>query len=355
VNRPFIAFHFGLVQDVAVLRPLVRLAASTASANLHLLVSSKFEELDSGGRWRSEIDRLAGEVGVVPLVYENAFDVLRLLGAGTGLVIAGSESDARAHLEAHQLFRALPGRYRTVTLQHGFECVGFLHNARHDATAGKNVRFAADMAVSWFELDRMHSVAVRERSKLFVAGPPILIEPPRRQQEAHADLPGMICENLHSVRFANGRLRQGFLEAFSTFSDRLAMVGGRLALRPHPAGRFTERSQLKVPVNVELSQAPLYDLDLAGFAYMISAPSTILFDFVLAGVPVATWIDHDGQVDARNFDGLAQVTTVDDWWRFHCAARWERNALVGAQDRFLERLGMPTNVPDRYRQLLSLA
>src|SRR3954466_13322133 len=104
--RPFIAFHFGLAQDISVLRPLVRLAASSPCADIHLLVASKFPELDAGGRWMAEIERLGAEVGVTPWIYESAFDCLNRLGPGRGLLIAGSESDARAHLQAHQLFQA---------------------------------------------------------------------------------------------------------------------------------------------------------------------------------------------------------------------------------------------------------
>jgi hypothetical protein len=354
VNPPFIAFHFGLVQDVAVLRPLIRLAAAIPTRKLHFLVSDGFEGLDADGRWKREIDQLAAELSVAPIVYENAFDVLQHLGAGAGMIIAGSESDARAHLKAHELFRAMPGRIRTVTLQHGFECVGFLHNKRHDATAGRNVRFAADLAVAWFELEHMHSVSAAERSKMFVAGPPILIDRQRRAK-GERDLPGLICENLHSVRFVNGRLREDFLEAFTEFASRLAMVGQKIALRPHPAGRFTERAGLKLPDNVELSQKPLYDMDLGSFAYIISAPSTILFDFALAGVPVGTWVDAGGMVDADNFAGLPRVATVDDWWQFNWAARWERQALIEQQDAFIAGLAIPRNVRDRYEQLLALA
>jgi hypothetical protein len=355
VTRPFVAFHFGLVQDVAVLRPLVKLAAASCSVDLHLLVASKFAELDNEGRWMAELDRLGAEAGVNPFVYESAFDCLSRCGAGRGLIIAGSESDAKAHLQAHELFRALPGRYRTVTLQHGLECVGFLHNARHDASAGRSVRFAADIAVSWFDLSRALSVSAIERSKIFVAGPPSMIDPVTRVGTAQSGLPPLICENLHSVRFVNGRMREAFIETFLEFASRLRMIGERLVLRPHPAGRFTDRKGVVLPDNVEVSREPLYDMDLSAFSYVISAPSTILFDFALVGVPAATWIDAEGQVDARNFTGLPQVNTVDDWWRFHLAARWQRQSLVNAQKDFVRRQEIPGNVRERYEQLLALA
>lgn len=354
--RRFIAFHFGLVQDVTVLRDLVRLAASSSSRDIHLLVSSKLADLDDDGRWMREIHQLGTQIGVAPFVYESPFDCLRRVGAGGGLIIAGSESDSRAHRDAHHLFRAVPGRIRTVTLQHGFECVGFLHNARHDATAGRAVRFAADIAVGWFELERLYSVSSSERSKIFVAGPPSMIEGGVRASAApNGDLPVLICENLHSVRFVNGRMREAFLETFLEFAERLRMIGQGLTLRPHPAGRFTQRKKVRLPDNVKISSEPLYDVDLAAFSSVISAPSTILFDFALAGIPVATWVDTEGLVDARNFRGLAQVATVDDWWRFNLAGRWERDALVAMQDEFIRRLALPSDIRNRYEQLLELS
>lgn len=353
--RPFVAFHFGLVQDVAVLRPIVRLAASMTNVELRFLVSDTFAAKDDDGRWASEIERLAADLGIQPLIYNSAFDCLQHLGVGRGLIIAGSESDGRAHREAHELFKAMPGRFRTVTLQHGFECVGFLHNARHDATAGRAVRFAADIAVAWFDRVKMDSVAPTERSKLFIAGPQMMIDPIARQSRQSGELPGLVCENLHSVRFKDERVRGDFLTAFNSFAERLEMAGQTVALRAHPAGRFTQRKDVPIPSNVQLSREPLYDLDLNDFAYAISAPSTILFDFALAGIPVATWVDPNGSVDASNFSGFAQVATVDDWWRFNFAARWRPEVFVQRQDAFIASLGIPDDVRRRYGELLSLA
>lgn len=354
MTPPFIAFHFGLVQDVAVLRPLIRLAAGMGSANLKLIVSSGFAELDDDGRWAAEISQIGAEIGVEPFVYESAFDCLRHLGRGTGMIVAGSESDARAHRDAHELFRSMPGRFRTVTLQHGLECVGFLHNARHDATSGRDVRFAADIAVAWFDPRRLASVSAAEMTKVYVAGPPILIEPLKRASGRQVGRPGLICENLHSVRFFNGRMREDFLDTFAEFSARLSLVGQSLVLRPHPAGRFTDRGGISLPDNVEVSRDPLYKLDLASFSYVVSAPSTILMDFALAGIPAAVWVGSEGAVDSSNFDGLAQVASVDDLWRFHWAAQWEPEALVEQQDRYIAGLSIPAKVADRYRQLLAL-
>lgn len=355
MRKPFVGFHFGLVQDVAVLRPLARLAAKSTTHDLRLLIANGFKDLDHDGFWMAEIQRLGSELGVEPFTYESPFDCLRELGPGRGMLIAGSESDAKAHRAAHELFRSMPGRIRTVTLQHGFECVGFLHNKRHDATAGRAVRFAADIAVSWFDVASLHSVAAEERSKIFVAGPTMMIERAATTANAGEVEGPLICENLHSVRFVNGALRETFLDTFQEFARRLDLLNEQLVLRPHPAGRFTERNGIVLPSNVKVSRAPLYDVDLGRFAYVISAPSTILFDFILAGVPVAAWVDPDGRVDCANFSGLPQVSTAEDWWRFHWAAKWRRTPLIEAQDAFLRGLALPDDVPGRYQTLLAQA
>ena len=91
------------------------------------------------------------------------------------------------------------------------------------------------------------------------------------------------------------------------------------------------------------------------FAYAISAPSTVLFDFALTKVPVAAWVDADGTVDAHNFDGLPKVATVEDWWRFSWAARWQPEPLLERQDQFVANLAIPKDVAGRYRELLALA
>ncbi|AMK18934.1 hypothetical protein [Sphingobium sp. MI1205] len=356
MSRPFVAFHFGLVQDVAVLRPLVLLARSLPSLDLEILITDNFHRLDEDGLWFGELKRLGAEVGVQPFTYQSPFDCLRHFRQRRGMIIAGSESNVVAHQHAHNLFRSVPGNIRTVTLQHGFECLGFLHNARHDAAIGRDIRFSADIIVGWFAERHLHALPLNERNKLFIAGPPVMIDAPTAVDEVdYHELPGLICENLHSIRFGNSRLRESFIDTFLAFAERVGSVDQQLLLRAHPAGRFTERNRLTLPANVNVSRAPLYDIDLSTFAYAVSAPSTILFDFVVAKVPVSVWVDLDGDVDTSNFPGLPTVATVEDLWHFNWMARWHRQFLLDRQENFLTELGIPQDVKARYIQLFSLA
>jgi hypothetical protein len=250
------------------------------------------------------------------------------------------------------LFKALPGAFQKVTLQHGFECVGFLHNAAHEAAYGA-VGFAADVVVSWFTEERLKNLSPAERSKLFVAGPPSMIEPRPRDPNAEPSRFGMVCENLHSVRLAGAGVQEYFLAQFFVFAEHVYAAGATIDFRPHPAGQFTDKIGLKLPPGVVRNGRPLYEQDLNAFGFVISPPSSVLFDFVVAKVPVAVWIDPEGLLDHANFAGLETVSSAEEWWSFAERSVSERDAIIANQERFLDALGIPDNVAGRYAELMS--
>jgi len=67
------------------------------------------------------------------------------------------------------------------------------------------------------------------------------------------------------------------------------------------------------------------------------------------------WVDNEGRVDSANFAGLETVSTADEWWSFAERSRSERADIVAIQERFLEKLGIPSDVPGRYADLMSRA
>jgi len=350
---PLLAFHVDLLQDVGVLRPLVRLAAEALPRRDRLLlVSSHFAGRDKDGTWAGELATLSAETGTPIATYGSELEACRLLAGRHGMVIAGSESSLPNHAVTHALFRALPPEFRTVALQHGFECIGFMHNSAHEAVAGSGVRFAADVIAGWFNPARLTDIPPADRGKLIVTGPPMLIEhrPAEANREAAAERVGIICENLHSVRF-DANSRESFSEVLEQFAQRARQVNERFHLRPHPAGRFTTKSKASSPGDHVLATQPLHRSEIHRAAYGISGPSTVLFDFVLADVPVGLWADAG--VDSRNFKGLNELRTADDWWRFAQRSRLDREALLMPQRRFVERLDMPGDVAARYCRLMA--
>jgi len=353
--RDTIVFHAHLIQDVSVLRPLLRLARRTSQRDIVMLLAEEFLGYDSTGAWRAEIGHICSELDIALSTYATPFDALTLLAGRRGLIVAGSESDNRAHAATHQLFRALPPEFLRVTLQHGFECLGFLHNAAHDAATGHAVRFAADILVGWLPAERLTALMPAERPKLYTAGPMHLLEQPAApERPAFHPLSGVVCENLHSVRFKHDSTRKTFIEDLSAFAALTRQLDGTLHLRPHPAGNYTLRKNVPLPEGVRLNQTPLYRLHLPDFDFCISTPSSVLFDFVLAGVPVAVWADAEGWIDTRNYTGLETVVTAEDWWRFALRCASDPKPLLHRQARFLAELGLPADTEDRYARLLSL-
>src|SRR5262249_20567913 len=159
------------------------------------------------------------------------------------ILLSACESNVASHAVAHQLFRASPSGFITVALQHGFECLGFLHNAAHDRAYGRFVGFAADVVCAWFGRAALKSLPPDARSKLYVRGPPLLSELHEQRHvptssDSEAKRGGLVCENLHSVRFGGVDLREQFLSAFTGFAAEAAHVGIPVSLRPHPAGRY---------------------------------------------------------------------------------------------------------------------
>jgi hypothetical protein len=351
MSESLIIFHLVLPQDVPILQPIILLATSLPDKRVELLVSKHLVGLPVG----QEVDKMSAELGLTKTYCEPGEDAARRLEGRSGMLFVGHESSVPPHHLTHDLFKALPDSFLKVTPQQGFESIGFLHNAAHQATYGSDIRFAGDIVVGWFSEDRLSNFPPAERSKLFIAGPPIMIAPrPESQPIAAADRRfGMICENLHSVRFSGPAVHEYFLAQFIAFAERAHAAGATLDFRPHPAGQFTDRMGLKLPPGVQRNGQPLYEQDLNAFGFAISPPSSILFDFVVAKVPTAVWIDPEGRMDYANFAGLETVSSAEEWWSFAERSTQDRDTILANQERFLEELQIPVDVAGRYAALMS--
>ena len=109
-----------------------------------------------------------------------------------------------------------------------------------------------------------------------------------------------------------------------------------------------------LPPNATLNNNPIYKVDLAGYAYGISAPSSMLVDMVLAGIPTAVWRDRDGAMDADNDRGLTEISGPSDWLDFSHEATLHPERFREGQAAFIERLQMPLDPADIYRRFAAL-
>ena len=358
---PQIVFLVNLLQDVNIVRPLIHLAAANLEVPRLVLASRRFYEKDTNNIWGEEIAAIAAQTGSTLATYDSEWTAFQFLQGRTGVLVAGSESNLTAHAQTHDVFRSAPPLYLKITLQHGFECVGFLQNREHDIAHGKNVTFAADVICGWCERSTLTSIRPSEEAKLLVTGPSTLLDVPRvrrRSRPFPSRRPGgLICENLHSVRLKVGTDTQSsFLASFEEFCQYAEAHGDDVTFRSHPGGQYTLKNNLELPPNVVLNNDPIYKVDLPAFEWGISAPSSIVFDMIWADIPVALWRDELGLMDASNYEGLTFISQTRDWIDFSRNALARKSQIQARQHDFLSSKRMivdPAEIKKRFLALLT--
>lgn len=341
-------FVVNLVQDVNVLRPLIFMAARDFEFEVLILVASKMKGRDLFGIWRAELDAISSETGARLDYFDSDWSAFRKL-SGRGVIFAGSESSVPGHAVTHDLFRYAPPGFLTITLQHGFECVGFRHSAAHDASYGHRVSFTADILCAWQSPELQESMAVSQRSKVSVTGPTSVLQSFTDSFDRNPNAAGIVCENLHSVRMSSNSARKTeFVDTFNEFCRLLARERKEVVLRPHPGGQYVLKNKIQLPANATINNAPMYRVDLRRFSYGISAPSSVLIDMLLAGIPTAVWRDRQGCIDVDNYTGLTSVSTEQEWIEFAREATLRPEPFLERQREFLEGQRMPIDPADVY-------
>lgn len=350
MRSPEAVFVVNLLQDVNVLRPLV-FVARDVGLSPRFLVTNGFDGRDKNGEWRAEIEEIARACRASVQRFSHPVQAVETLRSG-GVVFAGSESNLEAHRPSREVLKCAPRSYITVTLQHGFECVGFLQSRDHTRAHGHEITFVADVVCGWSPAERLTSLATSQRDKLLVTGPTALLQRPQAGPKRGS---GLVCENLHSVRFSSaGDFKADFMTVFRDFCASQAKHNRSVVLRPHPGGQYSLRHNVPLPRNVVLNNNPIYKLDLSKYLYGISAPSSIIIDMLLAGIPTAVWTDLGGGMDAGNYHGLTHISTADEWIAFARRAESDPTPFLERQDTFLAAQQLQRDPTVAYRTFSEL-
>lgn len=350
-------FVFSLLQDVTVLRPLIYLAHDDFGVQPFLVICPGFRQRDREGVWQLELNEVREQTGAEVIHMRKAWELWQRFSNTRGAVFFGSESELNNHGETRELARCAPQGLTKVALQHGYECVGFLMNRHHIAAHGSSISMESDLLCSWLPLERLRDLRPMSQSRVIHTGPSILMKSTTKrllgttrskELRSKEKKKGLICENLHSVRFElGGEARSGFLDVFENFAAEQSRLGNEIALRPHPAGQYTIRNKGLLPENVTLELKPTYKIDWEQYSYGISAPSSVLIDMTANGVSAAAWIDEQDDLDTSNYGALAKVCTLDEWLQFSSAP--------ASTDQVLNRLlpGVtPETCTNSFRDLL---
>jgi hypothetical protein len=304
-----------LVQDFEVLRPLLlKCAASAEWSNTCVAVS----DLVAGSHTWEAVQGFLRTLGIPWFTPIGPVDVLNALGGGKAVLITASESTVPEHAFNHEVCRSASPRTARITIQHGYECVGLRHHRGHDRAFPRGVRFASDYVLTWAHPDALPDLHPADRGKCMPVGvikwlaedtaaagdPPghAGFRSPRKGEPPDSEpLPVLIAENLHSTRFLDPARYQRFRDFILDVNDR----GFAVTIRSHPARRTLETGKNNAALN--FLRGDLRAKELRQFGIVVSPPSTILLDAVLAGVPAALYSEEVDLGDCANYPGVPAV------------------------------------------------
>lgn len=342
-DKPIIVFVFNILQDVTIFWPLALLLRKETEYPIHFVISSNFTSKDTNERWRFELAQLELRVSATVHWCDSAIAMRNALNGRRGVILAASESSLNPHKFCHEGFKAAPPSFVRVTLQHGYECPGFRQNKEQSLAFSDRVGFAADIICSWTPVDFLTHTQLDDLSKVVVTGPTSRLVTPTSVRVLEETPPklGLVCENLHSTRMsAVGDFKNSYISVFQSFAKFVSKAGGSVALRPHPGGQYVVKNAVDLPDGMVIHNDPMYRTDLSQYAYGISAPSSVLVDMVLAGIPTAVWQDCDGIIDASAYEGLTKVSTLGEWIAFANAAVNNPRPFIEMQNEFLRNSGL---------------
>ena len=315
----FAGFIVNLLQDLNILRPLIYLVSDDLGLTPIIIVTSAFIKRDKYKAWMQQIKNIKSDVHAEIHIVSTSFEAWSLFNESSGgFLISASESDLNNHKETHEIFRIAPEKIKTLTLQHGFECVGFLMNQNHQKSHGHFVNFAADYICGWVPQYLQRNLSPHQRTRYLDLGPTAWIGRTSKRQlsnsEQNINRPsmGIVCENLHSARHTNQSNVNLFMEQFFEFADYLNTQGKQIALRPHPGGQYTVRNEINLPDNVVLVNQPSYNVDWGSFLFGITAPSSVLFDLIINNVPTIIWQDQQEMIDISQVSFLPIAKSTQD-------------------------------------------
>ncbi|WP_288239806.1 hypothetical protein [uncultured Prochlorococcus sp.] len=323
-----IYFLLNLLQDLYILRKLIFLFNDDTDYKVEILVTKGFIKRDKDFALTKEIKNIEQEIGINVFYINSNIEIYnKFNNVLKAILISSSESTLDAHAETSNLMKLCKSNIKSITIQHGFECVGFLHNKNHSLHHGSNVGFNADIVCGWIKKEYQRDLINSSKSKYCFLGNPAFINKTSKRtfhklnrQNHRKNKPGLICENIHSARFNNSdKARDQFLNNFLELAELLNSEGKKIAIRPHPAGRFKKsvtKNPKTFPKNVLIDNSPSHLIDWSSYGYGISAPSSVVFDMFLSGIPVCIWSDANQSVDISLLRSFPIATSVEELFSF---------------------------------------
>ena len=313
MNRT-ILFLFNLITDLYILRKLIFLCKDDTNYDVVLLITKNFLERDKDKTLINELLLIQNEINVeIFIIRDNVNLYNKLNNVIKGILISASESTIKnpcPHAETYEIIKICRSNITTITIQHGFECVGFLQNLNHYFIYGNNIGFGSDIICGWIEKQYQRDLIPSSKSKYVFTGNPAYIEKTSKRSFYHKyknlnniEKPGIICENTSSARYRKSNLAKNeFINDFLSLANLLKEKGKTIVLRPHPSSKFKKfilYNTEKLPKNVYIENCLSHKINWNNYSYGISAPSSVILDMYISGLPVCLWRDSAKSVDNK--------------------------------------------------------
>lgn len=340
IQHPVVSFLIDLVQDLDVLLPVID-EAGARDLKRQVIVSR---------RALKEEPRVAAALiqrNIIPTMIDSGaagrLDA-RYLRDCDALLMAAESSQA-AHAVAHELAGvARRMGVRCASIQHGLEMPGLT------ISAPRPVRFNSDVVFTWNEPQQLPDFLPEDVRALCIG-----VGRPRSARARSAGpksdvLRIGVFENLHWERYT-----PAYRRLFETCFDRLARSEPAVEffLRPHPAGRWTQRQpgRFNRP-NIRIGGADTgADALIDELDGIITTPSTVALDAAEAGKPTAIFAGEMRALEV--YAPLPLLQHAKDWIEF--VARVREGGGSEGVDAFLARSEIPGDASGRILDRLSAA
>ncbi len=321
-----IYFILNLLQDLNILRPLAYLICDDLDLKVKFILTNGFIKRDRNKLYINELNKMQNQISIDIIKSPTALVLYNLFNdSPRGLLVSASESYLYAHYETNEILQLAGNNIRTITIQHGFECVGFLTSINHKRVYGNYIGFSADIICGWLPISLQRELLNTSKNRYLATGPSSSINSTSKRKLlpiSNIKIPpigtGIICENIHSVRFSNSSSSRQFIDIFYDLAKLLEKQDKYLALRPHPGGQFkkTISTNKNLPKNVIIDNNLSFNVEWSSYEFGLSSPSSVLFDMFFSNIPVCLWIDSEDSVDSSLLNSFPKLTSIEQIYTF---------------------------------------
>lgn len=234
--------------------------------------------------------------------------------------ITVTESTARPHKRAHRMARyANFLGIRTVTIQHGYECVGINYA---DEIHTSEIAIASNNILIWQSINQLPTVFSEKIAERCIESAYVV---PRSESVQLAELRNvlnkkgmkhwlLVTENLHWHRYTDS-YRDDFMKGLEEAAQVHQETG--FIVKHHPAGRFLEKMPKEdMPSNISLlSDIWPENVSIANCLEcvdgLITTPSTTVLDSVALGKPLV--VVRNDLPGKWPYEPLFTITAPKDW------------------------------------------